>query len=98
MPGGAVDIIAKILLMRLSDKYKDRTLFASIAICFPFMGGLIMMFAPQDNAVSASSSVATVSSSLTLPSLQLTQGPLLFGYYCISVSLRDCLCVCSAYV
>lgn len=83
-PGGAVDIAAKLILMRLSDKFKDRTvrpaplapslsqladprsssqLFAMVAICFPFMGGLIMMLAPQDNA-----------------------GPLLFGYYCISAA------------
>lgn len=49
LPQGIIDILAKIVLMGLSDYFFDRTLFAFIAICFPFIGGLIMLFAPQTN-------------------------------------------------
>ena len=49
LPQGIIDIFAKITLMSLSDRLGDRSGFAFLAICFPFAGGLIMLFAPQTN-------------------------------------------------
>ncbi|KAK4703602.1 MFS transporter, ACS family, allantoate permease, partial [Phenoliferia sp. Uapishka_3] len=51
MPGGFVDLLFKLVLMNLSDRFQDRTVrsFAMVAISFPFMGGLIMLLGPQTN-------------------------------------------------
>lgn len=42
MPGGAVDIFAKMVFPALSDKLMDRSLPAAIAISFPMIGGIMM--------------------------------------------------------
>ncbi|KAL7423536.1 hypothetical protein Q5752_001116 [Cryptotrichosporon argae] len=49
MPLGCVDFGSKLILMNLSDHFRDRTLFGMIAMCFPFVGGMVMLLAPQDN-------------------------------------------------
>jgi ACS family allantoate permease-like MFS transporter len=46
MPGGAVDIMAKIGFTYLSDKLLDRTLPAIIAILIPMIGGIMMVCIP----------------------------------------------------
>jgi len=47
MPGGAVDIMAKLGFTYLSDKLLDRTLPATIAILIPMVGGIMMITIPQ---------------------------------------------------
>lgn len=49
MPGGAVDIIAKLGFTYLSDRYLDRTLFATIAILLPMLGGILMIVIPLEH-------------------------------------------------
>lgn len=48
MPGGAVDIIAKIGFTYVSDKYMDRSIPATIAILFPMVGGIMMTTIPLE--------------------------------------------------
>jgi predicted MFS family arabinose efflux permease len=48
MPGGAVDIIAKIGFTWISDKLLDRTLPAIIAILVPMIGGIMMITIPLE--------------------------------------------------
>ncbi|OQE11086.1 hypothetical protein PENVUL_c003G01206 [Penicillium vulpinum] len=48
MPMGAVDIICKLGLTYLSDRFFDRTLFAIIAIMIPMIGGIMMTAIPLD--------------------------------------------------
>ncbi|WVQ78692.1 hypothetical protein IAT38_000779 [Cryptococcus sp. DSM 104549] len=49
MPLGIIDTGCKLIIMNLSDRYNDRTGFGMAAMCLPFMGGLIMLCAPQSN-------------------------------------------------
>ncbi|OCF35092.1 hypothetical protein I317_01802 [Kwoniella heveanensis CBS 569] len=49
MPLGAIDMACKLIIMNLSDRFRDRTGFAMFAMCLPFTGGLIMLLAPQTN-------------------------------------------------
>lgn len=42
MPGGAVDIMAKLGFTYLSDRFLDRTLFSIIAILLPCLGGILL--------------------------------------------------------
>ncbi|KAJ5640067.1 uncharacterized protein N7484_007929 [Penicillium longicatenatum] len=46
MPMGLVDIVCKLGLTYLSDKFFDRTLFATIAIMIPMIGGIMMVVIP----------------------------------------------------
>ncbi|KAH9216309.1 major facilitator superfamily domain-containing protein [Leptodontidium sp. 2 PMI_412] len=48
MPGGAVDIIAKLGFTYVSDKYLDRTIPAIIAILIPMVGGIMMITIPLE--------------------------------------------------
>lgn len=48
MPGGAVDIIAKLGFTWLSDRFLDRTFFAIIAILLPMIGGIMMISIPLE--------------------------------------------------
>ena len=47
MPGGAVDIIAKVGFTWVSDKLLDRTVPAIIAILIPMIGGIMMITIPM---------------------------------------------------
>ncbi|KAK6216041.1 hypothetical protein LQW54_003815 [Pestalotiopsis sp. IQ-011] len=47
-PSGIFDSGGKLLFTRLSDKYKDRSMFSFIAILFPMLGGILMITLPQD--------------------------------------------------
>ena len=49
MPLGVIDMGTKLVLMNLSDYFQDRTSFAMLALTGPFVGGLIMLLAPQSN-------------------------------------------------
>jgi ACS family allantoate permease-like MFS transporter len=49
MPLGVIDLGCKLILMNLSDYFRDRTAFGMFAMCLPFTGGLIMLLAPQTN-------------------------------------------------
>lgn len=49
MPLGVIDMGTKLVLMNLSDYFQDRTGFAMLALTGPFVGGLIMLLAPQTN-------------------------------------------------
>ena len=46
MPMGLVDIVCKLGLTYLSDRFFDRTLFAFIAILIPMVGGIMMIVIP----------------------------------------------------
>jgi MFS transporter, ACS family, allantoate permease len=46
MPGGAVDLCAKLIFPWISDRLMDRTLPAFIAILFPMIGGIMMITIP----------------------------------------------------
>jgi MFS family permease len=46
MPMGIVDIVCKLGLTYLSDRFLDRTLFAMIAILIPMVGGIMMIVIP----------------------------------------------------
>jgi MFS family permease len=46
MPMGIVDIVCKLGLTYLSDRFLDRTLFAIIAILIPMVGGIMMIVIP----------------------------------------------------
>lgn len=46
MPGGAVDIIAKLTFTYFSDRFLDRSLPAIIAILIPMIGGIMMITIP----------------------------------------------------
>lgn len=48
MPGGAVDIIAKLSFTYVSDKLLDRTMPAIIAILIPMIGGIMMITIPLE--------------------------------------------------
>lgn len=48
MPGGAVDIIAKLGFTWISDKLLDRTLPAIVAIIIPMIGGIMMITIPLE--------------------------------------------------
>jgi ACS family allantoate permease-like MFS transporter len=48
MPGGAVDIIAKLGFTYVSDKFLDRTIPAIIAILIPMIGGIMMITIPLE--------------------------------------------------
>lgn len=50
-PSGVFDIVGKLLLTWLSDKYRDRSLFSCIAILFAMVGGVLMITLPQDAKV-----------------------------------------------
>ncbi|KAF1954322.1 hypothetical protein CC80DRAFT_567503 [Byssothecium circinans] len=47
-PSGVFDIGGKLLFTWLSDKYRDRSMFACIAILFAMVGGILMITLPQD--------------------------------------------------
>ena len=47
MPMGLVDIICKLGLTYLSDRFLDRTVFAIIAILIPMVGGIMMITIPM---------------------------------------------------
>ncbi|WWC93568.1 hypothetical protein V866_000403 [Kwoniella sp. B9012] len=49
LPLGAIDMFCKLIIMNLSDRFRDRTGFGMLAMCLPFVGGLIMLLAPQNN-------------------------------------------------
>ncbi|WWC69090.1 uncharacterized protein I206_103026 [Kwoniella pini CBS 10737] len=49
LPLGAIDMSCKLIIMNLSDRFRDRTAFAIFAMSLPFIGGLIMLEAPQTN-------------------------------------------------
>jgi ACS family allantoate permease-like MFS transporter len=49
MPLGVIDMGCKLIIMNLSDYYRDRTAFGMFAMCLPFTGGMIMLLAPQTN-------------------------------------------------
>jgi ACS family allantoate permease-like MFS transporter len=49
MPGGAVDIIAKLSFTYLSDRFLDRTMFAIMAILIPMIGGIMMITIPIEH-------------------------------------------------
>ncbi|RAK82208.1 putative allantoate permease [Aspergillus fijiensis CBS 313.89] len=46
MPMGLVDIVCKLGLTYLSDRFLDRTIFAIIAILIPMVGGILMIVLP----------------------------------------------------
>ncbi|KAB8248679.1 major facilitator superfamily domain-containing protein [Aspergillus flavus] len=48
MPMGLVDIVCKLGLTYLSDRFLDRTIFAIIAILIPMVGGILMIVLPLD--------------------------------------------------
>ncbi|KAJ4354697.1 uncharacterized protein N0V89_006434 [Didymosphaeria variabile] len=47
-PAGVFDLGGKLLFTWLSDKYRDRSLYAGIAILFAMVGGVFMIALPQD--------------------------------------------------
>jgi ACS family allantoate permease-like MFS transporter len=49
MPLGVIDMVCKLVIMNLSDRYRDRTAFGAFAMCLPFIGGMIMLVGPQNN-------------------------------------------------
>lgn len=49
MPGGAVDIIAKLSFTYMSDKMMDRSLPAIMAILIPMIGGIMMITIPLES-------------------------------------------------
>jgi len=49
MPLGVIDMVCKLVIMNLSDRYRDRTAFGAFAMCLPFIGGMLMLMGPQNN-------------------------------------------------
>jgi len=49
MPLGVIDMVCKLVVMNLSDRFQDRTAFGALAMCLPFAGGMIMLLGPQHN-------------------------------------------------
>jgi ACS family allantoate permease-like MFS transporter len=49
MPLGIIDMVCKLVIMNLSDRFRDRTAFGAFAMCLPFAGGMIMLLGPQTN-------------------------------------------------